>query len=277
MTVTVKDIRQAVKILGVSGMPVCVHSSLRSFGSIAHGAETIVAGFLAEGCTVLVPTFSDAAYAIAPPDLQEMRPPRNGIDYTQLSSRVYMGKNEVYTPASRELNITMGLIPKYIVEHPQRVRGNHPLNSFAALGPLAETLIDGQDPLNVYAPLHTLTLMHGSIILMGVGLERMTFLHYAEQVAGRELFRRCANGPDYQPMLVAVGSCSEGFGRLEPALASAQRKLRVGQSLWQVYAAGEALQLAVGAIREQPDITHCADQECVRCNDAIKGGPLLEV
>ncbi|GCE17032.1 AAC(3) family N-acetyltransferase [Dictyobacter kobayashii] len=211
------------------------------------------------------------------PDRPEMRPVRNGIRYDQLSSRFHMGGNEVYTPASREINITMGLIPQYIVEHPQRVRGNHPLNSFAALGPLAETLIDGQDPLDVYAPLHTLTLMHGSIILMGVGLERMTFLHYAEQVAGRELFRRCANGPDRQPMLVEVGSCSEGFGRLEPVLVTAQQKLKVGQSLWQVYAAGEALQLAVDAIQEQPEITHCADNECVRCNDAIKGGPLLAI
>ncbi|GLV56687.1 AAC(3) family N-acetyltransferase [Dictyobacter sp. S3.2.2.5] len=277
MTVTMNDVRQAVKILGVSGMPVCIHSSLRSFGPVAHGAETIVSGFLTEGCTVLVPTFSDAAYAIAPPDQPAMRPPRNGIDYTQLASRIYMGNTAVYTPDSRELNITMGQIPKYVVEHPQRVRGNHPLNSFAALGPLAETLIAGQDPLDVYAPLHTLTLMHGSIILMGVGLERMTFLHYAEQVAGRELFRRCANGPDSQPMLVAVGSCSEGFGRLEAVLSPAQQKLKVGQSLWQAYVAGEILQLASGAIREQPDITHCSDEACLRCNDAVKGGPLLAV
>ncbi|GER86388.1 AAC(3) family N-acetyltransferase [Dictyobacter vulcani] len=277
MTVALKDIRQAIALLELSGMPVCIHSSLRSFGLVERGAETIVEGFLAEGCTVLVPTFSDAAFAIAPPDLPQMRPARNGIHYERLTERFYMGGNQTYTTDSREINLTMGLIPQYIVEHPQRIRGNHPLNSFAALGPLARTLIEGQDALDVYAPLHTLTLMHGSVVLMGVGLERMTFLHYAEQVAGRELFRRWAHGPDHRPMLVTVGSCSEGFGRLAPILSPSRQKLMVGQSSWQVFAAGEALQAASQAIQEQPDITHCADPECIRCNDAIKGGPLLVV
>ncbi|GCE24994.1 hypothetical protein KDA_04780 [Dictyobacter alpinus] len=275
MTVTINDIRQAIKLLELSGMPVCIHSSLRSFGLVEHGAETIVAGFLAEGCTVLVPAFSDAAYAIALPDLPHMRPARNGIHYERLAERFYMGGNQVYTPKSREINLTMGLIPKYIVEHPQSVRGNHPLTSFAALGPLAQTLVEGQEAQDVYAPLHTLTLMHGSIILMGVGLERMTFLHYAEQVAGRSLFVRCANGPDHRPMLVSLGGCSEGFGHLATTLAPMRQTLMVGQSSWQAFAAGETLQAASQAIKAQPSITHCADPDCERCNDAIKGGPLL--
>lgn len=273
--VTQQDIQRAIELLELADMPICIHSSLRSFGRLENGAQTVVDGFLAEGCTVLVPTFTNVSFGITPPDRPEMRPACNGIRYADLATAVYLGHQQVYTTDSLEIDLAMGTLPAYVVEHPSSIRGNHPLNSFAALGPLAETLLAGQDAINVYAPLHTLTLLHGSIVLMGVGLERMTFLHYAEQMAGRELFRRWANGTDLQPQLVAVGSCSEGFGRLSPVLATIGQSLKVGLSLWQTFAAGETLQAACHAIREQPQITHCADVDCVRCRDAIKGGPLL--
>ena len=55
----------------------------------------------------------------------------------------------------------------------------------------------------------------GYVILMGVGLESMTALHLAEEMAGRRLFQRWANGPDGEAMRVSVGGCSRGFGALD--------------------------------------------------------------
>jgi aminoglycoside N3'-acetyltransferase len=43
-------IRSAVKALGLSGRPVCVHSSLRSFGKLIGGADAFVDAFLLEDC-----------------------------------------------------------------------------------------------------------------------------------------------------------------------------------------------------------------------------------
>lgn len=275
MTVVMNDIRRAVRALELSGRPVCVHSSLRSFGRVERGATTVLRGLLAEGCTVLVPAFSIAAFSIAPPARTEMRPARNGLSY-QSSTTLYLGGGgDVYTPDTTEIDLSMGSLPTAVVNWPERVRGNHPLNSFAAIGPLAHLLIRDQSPLDVYAPLRALTERDGAIILMGVGLERMTFLHYAEQEAGRMPFRRWANGPDDRPQLVAVGSCSEGFDHFAPLLAPFQQQFLVGESIWQVFPARETLTIAVKAMKHDPLITHCDDDDCERCADAIQGGPLL--
>jgi aminoglycoside 3-N-acetyltransferase len=115
---------------------------------------------------------------------------------------------------------------------------------------------------------------NGAVILMGVGLDKMTLLHLAEQMAGRHLFLRWANGPDHQPMMVETGGCSDGFENFGPVLTSVRREKRVGESSWQVFPAQEALAIAVDAIRREPEITHCDNPKCNRCNDAVLGGPI---
>ncbi len=275
MTVVMNDIRRAVRTLGLSGRPVCVHSSLRSFGRVEHGATTILQGLLAEGCTVLVPSFSIAAFAIEPPASAEMRPARNGLDYEGSTTFYLAGGRDTYRPDTREIDLSMGAIPAAVVNWPERIRGDHPLNSFAAIGPLARLLLQDQNFTDVYAPLRALTERNGAIVLMGVGLERLTFLHYAEQAAGRIPFRRWANGPDGKTLLVAVGSCSEGFDHFAPLLAPFNQQFLVGESIWQVFPARETLEAAVQAMQRNPSITHCDDDECERCADAIQGGPLL--
>ncbi len=275
MTVVLNDIRRAVRVLDLSGRPVCVHSSLHSFGHVERGATTLLQGLLAERCTVLVPSFSIAAFAIEPPVSAEMRPARNGLDYERSTTLYLASRRDTYTPDTKEIDLSMGAIPAAVVNWPEKVRGDHPLNSFTAIGPLARLLVQDQNLVDVYAPLRALVERDGAIILMGVGLERMTFLHYAEQAAGRIPFRRWANGPDGKTMLVAVGSCSEGFDRFAPLLAPLNHQFLVGKSLWQVFPARETLEVTVQAMQRDPLITHCDDSECERCADAIRGGPLL--
>ncbi|GAC1503042.1 MAG: hypothetical protein NVS2B12_13420 [Ktedonobacteraceae bacterium] len=223
----------------------------------------------------MVPSFSIGAFAIAPPASVEMRPARNGICYKSSTTFYLGGRGDVYTPGSKEIDLSMGFIPTAVVYWPERTRGNHPLNSFVAIGPLAQQLIKDQNALDVYAPLRALTERDGAIVLMGVGLERMTFLHYAEQQAGRVPFRRWANGPDHKPQLVAVGSCSEGFDHFNSLLAPFNQQFLVGESIWQVFPTHETLKAAVAAIKRDPFITHCDESDCERCADAIRGGPLL--
>lgn len=61
------EIERALDAVGGAGLPICLHSSLRSFGWVADGADGIVKGFLAAGVTLLVPTFSAAAFAVPAP------------------------------------------------------------------------------------------------------------------------------------------------------------------------------------------------------------------
>jgi len=167
----------------------------------------------------------------------------------------------------------MGALAMAVAAHPDRIRGQHPLCSFSALGRHASELIAAQRPDDVYAPLMTLIRLNGLVLLIGVGLDKLTLLHLAEKEAGRRLFRRWANNRDGQPIAVEVGGCSAGFGKLEAELQAVT--LMVGQSVWKLLGARSTLARAIAAIRANPEITHCGDPTCERCNDAVAGGPLL--
>jgi aminoglycoside 3-N-acetyltransferase len=279
MTVTQDDIRQAVRNLGLAGQPLCVHASLRSFGWVDGGADAVLEALLAERCTVMAPTFSWQPFFVAPPP--HLRPQRNGWHYEgwdrEHEGAVMPGSVRVFTPADNDIDQdAMGIVPATLLARPGRVRGNHPIGSFAAIGPLAHELIDRQTAVDIFAPFRALAALGGSVVLMGVGFDRLTLIHAAERQAGRNLFMRWANGADGHPIGVLGGGCSRGFPRLEPALAHLVSETRVGESLWKVLPAHETLDAAADLIREQPEITHCGRSDCDRCRDAILGGPILD-
>src|SRR5690606_34212038 len=122
---------------------------------------------------------------------------------------------EIFTTDSNEIAQGIRVITMTLLHMKERNRGDHPLNSFTAISPLAEELISEQHPANVYGPLKKLAELNGIVILMGVGLERLTLLHLPEELAGRNLFRRWARASDGSTILVEVGGCSEGFHKLE--------------------------------------------------------------
>lgn len=263
-----KDIESAVDDLGLRGRPVCVHSSFRSFGAVNGGPATVVRSLLDAGITVLVPSFSWAAYAHPPADPQQYR--RNGLDP---SVSFGLDHQRVFSRHSSEIDEDMGAIPRVVLEHPSRRRGEHPLCSFTAVGPLGERLVSTQTATDVFAPLGELVKLNGVVLLMGVGLSSMTLLHLAEQQAGRSPFVRWARSGDGEVIPVAVGGCSAGFGNFEHLLPSEQT--RVGHSTWRVFDAAETLQTAFDRIRMDPDITRCDSESCIRCADAVTGGPTL--
>ncbi len=272
MNVTSAMISNAVQTTGLSGHPVCLHASLRSFGWVEGGAQTVIDGLLSEGCTVLVYTLSFAFTSAPPP---ERRPGQNGIDYAAYLSS-YVNSGRVYSPDTQELDRAMvGAIPAAVVAMPERIRGNHPRASFTAVGPLASRLIAGQSALDGFSPLRALARARGFVVLMGVGLDKMTLLHLAEKQAGRNLFRRWANGAEGAPVEVEEGGCSRGFVRLESVLSPSATTCRVGLSNWRVFVAGATLEAAATAIRRDPTITHCGNPDCSDCRDAALGGPIL--
>jgi aminoglycoside 3-N-acetyltransferase len=269
------DVRAGARALRLAGRPVCLHASLRSFGIVEGGADAVLDGFLAEGCTVTVPSFSAGygipGYSIPPP--MHLRPKRNGTDYWRFSERMG-GIGRIYTPDTNDIEPGLGAVPRAVVRRAGRVRGAHALNSFAAIGPLAQVLIADQQRGDVYAPLARLGKLGGWVVLLGVGLTSMTLLHLAECLAGRRRFVRWANDVDGQPAAWDTGSCSDGFDRFEPVLAPLIRETFVGSSRWRAFPARETAVVAAAAIRADPEITRCSDPTCLRYPDAIAGGPV---
>ena len=136
-TVTRNHLREAIRSLGLAEATVCAHSSLSSFGRVDGGAAAVVDAFLDEGCTLVVPTFT-ASFLLASPDA--MRPERNGIDYD--APHDSPGRDRIYSPEGNEVAPTMGAIPAAVLARPERLRGDHPLCSFTALGPRADLVLE---------------------------------------------------------------------------------------------------------------------------------------
>ncbi|MFE7134420.1 AAC(3) family N-acetyltransferase [Streptomyces sp. NPDC057638] len=272
VTVRGERLARAVEALGLSGRPVLVHASLRSFGApLDGGADSLVDALLGAGCTVLVPAFTEPWHSVPPPASD--RPARNGLDYTLPYREAGHALSTPYAPDCGLVNPSLGVLPVTVVARPGTRRGRHPLNSFAALGPEAAALIDGQDPGDVYAPLRALAERGGRTLLIGVGLNRMTTLHLAEQRSGRRLFRRWARLDDGRIATVEVGSCSEGFPRLEPWLRPHARTTIVHGSRWHAYPVPEVLATIAPALAAAPTLTRCS-ADCRACADATAGGPV---
>lgn len=266
--VQTSDIEVAARELGLADHPVCVHSSLRSFGHVEAGAQSVVDGLLSAGCTVLVPTFSWQAFALPPPD--DLRPAGNGMAAVASFGAPHSRR---FSSNSNELDDDMGAIPRDVLGRRDRARGNHPIASFSAVGPLAARLVATQRPTAVFAPLRELASAEGFVLLAGVGLTSMTLLHVTEQEAGRAPFLRWAADGEGVAAYATVGGCSAGFDSFEAVLDD--RELLVGSSRWRAFRARSSLEAAARAIGESPSITTCADGGCRRCLDAVAGGPIL--
>ncbi|MBV8194340.1 MAG: AAC(3) family N-acetyltransferase [Candidatus Dormibacteraeota bacterium] len=266
-----EDVAGELARAGVGNVALCLHSSLSSFRHLEDGPASVVDALVLRRVTVLVPAFSWDAFAVWPPPAH-LRPDRNGTSYAGVISQE---TGSAFAPGCGEIDADMGAIPKEILGRSTHIRGDHPLCSFAALGPGAVSLVGQQTWLDVHAPLAVLVERGGLVALAGVGLDRMTLIHLAEQRAGRTPFRRWARAADGPVQMVSVGGCSEGFGNLEPVLAPLGRSVMIAGSTWRIFPAAVALAAAVSAIRADPRITHCAGLSCERCNDAVSGGPIV--
>jgi aminoglycoside N3'-acetyltransferase len=240
----------AIQSSGLQNGIVCLHSSLKSFGFLEGGAGAVIRTFLQNGCTLVVPTFTYDCEVPMPSDRQILQNGYNPANIPDFDSAC------AYDKTGTMISSDMGAIPARLLEMRERVRGNHPINSFAAIGPSALEIIGAQSPLNVYGPLKTP-------------------IHFAEEKAGRRLFRRWAKNSDGTVQEVEVGSCSEGFDNLAPHVKNIEASMQVGESRWKIYPFRTFIDVVTNAIIQNPAITHCADPECERCNDAVQGGPLL--
>lgn len=272
MIVKKDDIINEINELELVNKPVCIHSSLKSFGNLKGGPKSIVHAFMKIKCTIIVPTFS---YDYEVPMPKNINAPLQNAYNRDEKDFLKESSNRIFNTKSNDIHYTMGALPKYVLSIRGRMRGNHPLNSFSAIGPNALDYIIEQNPQNVYAPFVKLYQNDGYLILMGVNLTTATIIHYAENLAGRNLFIRWANNSNGVPIGVNVGSCSDGFENLTPFLKSIEKRLVVGNSIWRVFQVKSFVQIVVDVIKSNPQITHCDNLNCPRCNDAIKGGPII--
>lgn len=173
---TTADLARDLRDLGVpEGGTLMVHSSLSSFGRVLGGAPAAVRALLAalgpKG-TLVMPTFSP-----------EVSDPARWADWGLSGAQLERARAHVPAFDPDTTPTTMGAIPEAFRRWPGTVRGPHPQVSVCALGPRATELVAphalewGQ---GAGSPFERLAAMNAGLLLLGVGFNRATLLHYAE-------------------------------------------------------------------------------------------------
>ncbi|MEU0464440.1 AAC(3) family N-acetyltransferase [Amycolatopsis sp. NPDC006131] len=158
------------------GTAVIVHASLSSLGPVPGGARAVVASLVAaagQAGTVAAPAFTPR---IADPDPDHRGAPDTAIRARRDAVPLF----DAGTPSE------MGAVAEAVRQWPGAVRSRHPQASVAAIGAHAREVVAAQPlgfALGAGSPFSKLYDLDVSILLIGVGHDRNSFLHHAETLA----------------------------------------------------------------------------------------------
>lgn len=150
-----------LKALGVSaGMTVMVHSSLRAFGQVPGGADTII----------------DSLYKVLTPEGTLLMP---ALSYMTVTRRQPVF-DQLHTPSC------VGIIPETFRQRQGVLRSLHPTHSACGWGKHARTLLAehplDHTPCGPHSPFHRLPQFDGYILMLGCGLKPNTSMHAIEEL-----------------------------------------------------------------------------------------------
>lgn len=192
MILTASDLTSQLKELGLApGQLVMVHSSLSAFGYVLGGPQTVVnvlLDILGKKGTLVMPAFTPRVSDPENWDDVDFGSDFDGADLIRARAEVPCFDKHT-TPT------TMGQIPEIFRSWPGTIRSDHPQASVCANGLHAEQIVHphplewGQGP---GSPFERLYNMDAHILVLGVGFNRITLLHYAESLAanGRRKVRK---------------------------------------------------------------------------------------
>jgi aminoglycoside 3-N-acetyltransferase len=260
------ELKQLFDRLAIRGQQVVVHPSLSAFGEVDGGSDTVCLALIDAigNGTVLLPAFTYAETLIG------HRPGRTVAFHPDL-------------PVSREI----GAIAEAFRRLPGVLRSSHPTHSFAAYGRQARDVLSTQRDNNVLGPLKKLNIAQGQILLLGVGLDRATAIHLAEEqlqmpyLARRSAIRLNAAGYEERVVLENVPGCSVAFTRLEERLDPAKvLSIPLARGVARKLPVRYLVNLASRALGQNPEIFVCDRPECASCaakREALAGGRKLEL
>ena len=172
----IEDLRKA----GIKeGDTVIFHSSMQSIGWIVGGPVTVI--------SALMEAVSDDGTLVMPTQSGDNGEPSNWKrpavpeDWWQIIRDETPPFNSETTPTRG-----MGRIPETFRKYPNVYRSDHPTASFGAWGKNAQIVVETHpydDPFGENSPLAKLYQLNAKILLVGIGLESITSLHYAEYKA----------------------------------------------------------------------------------------------
>ena len=266
MTVRLRDVLLGLRELRLREAPVIVHSSLRSFGPVDGGANTVVEALGKVFNTVVVPTFTYKTM-ITP----LTGPLDNAIVYGSGGDRNRMA--EFFTPRL-PADPLMGTIPETLRKYPRAKRSSHPIQSFAGFN--AEPYLARQTLSDPLGPLQALEERGGWVVMMGVDYTTNTSIHYAEKLAGRKQFVRWALTPKGVVECKGFPGDSAGFQAIAPLVEKFTRRVQIGTCLVQAVPLQMLFREVIAAIKKDPLALLCNEADCERCGEVRRYVGMME-
>ena len=260
MTVRLRNLLLGLRDLRLKDAPVIVHASLKSFGPVDGGAETVVNALLKVFGTVIMPTFT---YKTMLTPLTG--PTNNGITYGSGADLNRMA--EFFTPRM-PADPLMGIIPETLRKHPLAKRSIHPIQSFAGIN--AENFLAAQTLSNPLGPLDALEEMDGWVLLLGVDHTVNTSIHFAEKLAGRRQFVRWALTPKGVVECPGFPGDSAGFQAIAADIEKFTRRVKIGNALVQAVPLKMLFKVVIVRIKKDPLALLCQQEDCERCGEIRK-------
>ena len=159
---------------------VMVHSSLGKVGYTVGGPVVVI--------RALLQVLTSQGTLVMPAESPSMSDPARSNDSRIKSEWHDLIREHLPLFDPRTTPTTMGAIPEAFRTYPGTQRSNHPLVSVCANGPHAET-ITAEHALEFSegrgTPFQTLYELDAYTMLLGVGFNRCTSLHYAESLVPR--------------------------------------------------------------------------------------------
>lgn len=216
------------------GNVLLVHSSLSALGWIAGGPVAVIEALLeiiGPTGTLVMPAHT--GHLTEPSTWQHPPVPADWVDTLRAETPAFDART---TPTR-----AMGAIAELFRTWPGAYRSNHPTSSFAAFGPAAEAILSNHQltsPLGEQSPLARLYDRRARVLLLGVGFNRCTALHLAEQRAWPDMVPEKCGSP------IMVDSRRQWVEYLAPGLGDSDQYDIIGEEL---LAAGIAARGTVGS------------------------------
>ncbi len=251
-------IEDELKKIGIKqGDTLIVHSSLKSIGNVAGGAETVIRALqnvLTDKGTLIMPTFSFSL-------IQWSKEP---FETEKTPSRV-------------------GAITDIFRKMEGVKRSNHPTHSIAVWGKLKDELtipVLDAPPCGLGSPFEKLYNLNAKILMLGTHQDTNTMLHFCEKAANLnyidipfspdkefETARIKENEIIKEINIKEVPGCSRGFNKVEKPLKRMGiiKDVWIGEARSQILESKKLVKAMNKILRRHPDILLCEEFDCSIC------------
>ena len=254
------DLIVAFDTLGLRNKPVIAHASLRSFGELVGGADSVVTAL----------DYATGAFIMPSHTYKTMYTPASGPANNAINYMRGQQWNRLAEPYHNDMaaDSLMGVVPESLRKWPEARRSKHPILSFSGIR--AEKILMTQTIEEPFAPIRALVELDGWVLLLGVDHTTNTSIHFAEKLTGRKQFVRWALTQTGIVTCSGFPGCSLGFEAIEPEVRGVTKTVSLGNATVKALPLRPLMVRVIEMIKKDRHALLCDRADCERCAEVRK-------